>query len=318
MKNQDLVVGSLSAKPGQKVMGIVEITVQGQPYSLPIFLINGAKAGPTLSVTGGVHACEYASIASAFDLGRSLKPETLSGRVIVAPIINTVGFRQRSIYVNPLDGANINRSFPGKTDGTASEQIADWVLRNIIKQANFFVDLHGGDLIEALIPFTIYHLSGNEAVDKVSLEMAKVFGIPYLVRSGSVGGTYAAAARAGIPSMLSEAGGQGIWRPEHVVAHNDGLNRLMRYLGMLAGPAPEPVECVNLDQFLWLRSEHEGLWYPKTNVGDVVRKGQDLGVIKDYWGAVLQTGLAPADGRVLFLVSSLAINKGDPLLAVGA
>jgi predicted deacylase len=53
-------------------------------------------------------------------------------------------------------------------------------------------------------------------------------------------------------------------------------------------------------------------------VNDRVKAGQNLGVIKDYEGRVLQTGVSPADGVVLFLVTSLAINQGDPLMAVGA
>ncbi len=76
--------------------------------------------------------------------------------------------------------------------------------------------------------------------------------------------------------------------------------------------------CTLLERFLWLRSEHEAFWYPAVAVNDRVKAGQNLGVIKNYEGNVLQTAVSPADGVVLFLVSSLAINQGDPLLAVGA
>ena len=87
---------------------------------------------------------------------------------------------------------------------------------------------------------------------------------------------------------------------------------------MIPGNAPESVPCILLERFLWLRSEHEGFWYPAVAVNDRVKAGQNLGVIKDYEGNVLQTAISPADGVVLFLVTSLAINQGDPLLAVGA
>jgi hypothetical protein len=50
----------------------------------------------------------------------------------------------------------------------------------------------------------------------------------------------------------------------------------------------------------------------------VVQEGQDVGAVLDYAGNVLQPAVAPAGGPVLFLVTSLAINKADPLLAVGA
>ncbi len=313
-----LKVGDLAAAPGERTFGVQEITVAGQPFKLPMFLINGKEAGPTLAVTGGVHAAEYASISAALHLGQNTDPETLRGRLIVVPIVNMAGFPVRSIYVNPMDNVNLNRVFPGDADGEASEQITHWVFNNVMKQGDYFVDLHGGDLIEALVPFTIFYESGNAEVDEKSLELAKVFGIPYLVRSDNVGGTHSAAARAGIPAILTEAGGQGIWPAEDVKLHTDGLNRLMRHLGMLPGPAPEPVECTVLQHFIWLRSGHDGFWYPAVAVGAAVTEGQYLGCIKDYQGRILQEATSPADGRVLFLVSSLAINDGDPLLSVGA
>lgn len=318
MLKRTLEVGPLSAGLGEKRYGVAEFPVQGQPYRLPLWLINGDQAGPTLVVTGGVHAAEYASIAAALDLGRSLDPKGLGGRVIVVPVVNLPGFAARSIYVCPLDGKNPNRVFPGDAGGTGSEQIADWVFRNVISQADYYVDLHGGDLIEALVPFTIFFRSGNEQVDAASLEMAKIFGIHYLVASESPGSTVSAASRAGIPSILTESGGQGIWTAEQVADHTNGLHRLMRSLKMIPGSAPDPTPFTLLEQFLWLRSDHEGFWYPQVSVGERVRAGQELGYIKDWEGNVLQTALSPDKGTVLFIVSSLAIHQNDPLFAVGA
>jgi len=269
-------------------------------------------------VTAGIHAAEYASIAAALELGRSLDPGSLSGRVIVVPIVDMPAFTARSIYVCPLDGKNPNRVFPGNPHGSASEQIADWVFRNVMSQATHYVDLHGGDLIEALVPFTIFFRTGDNRVDEASLEMARVFGIQFLVCSETPGSTFCAASRAGIPSILTEAGGQGIWTAEDVHCHTNGLNRLMRHLKMIPGNAPETVPCTLLERFLWLRSEQDGFWYPAVAVNDQVKAGQNLGVVKNYEGEVLQTAISPADGIVLFIVSSLAINRSDPLLAVGA
>ncbi len=318
MSNPVLTVGSLFAAPGEKRYGVNEFPVQGRPYRLPMWLVNGRAEGPTLVVTAGVHAAEYASIAAALDLGRALDPATLRGRVIVVPVMNVPAFTARAIYVCPLDGKNLNRVFPGDAGGTASEQLAGWVFQHVIAQGQYYVDLHGGDLNEALVPFTIFFRAGNRQVDEVSLEMAKVFGIHYLVSSETPGSAFSAAARAGIPAILAEAGGQGIWTPEDIAAHTNGLGRLMRHLGMIGGAAPEPVPFTLLKQFLWLRSDHDGFWYPDVAVGAAVRAGQDLGHVKDEEGHVLQTAVSPADGRVLFIVSSLAMNRTDPLLAVGA
>ena len=92
----------------------------------------------------------------------------------------------------------------------------------------------------------------------------------------------------------------------------------MRHLEMISGGPPEPVPFTLLERFLWLRSDHAGFWYPAVAVNEAVKTGQNLGCVKDCEGHVLQTAVSPADGVVLFIVSSLAINKVDPLLAVGA
>jgi hypothetical protein len=316
--NEVLQVGGLRAGLGEKTFGVNDFTVGGLPYRLPMWLINGAADGPTLVVTGGVHAAEYASIAAALDVGRTVMPADLRGRLIVVPVMNLPAFSARSIYVCPLDGKNLNRVFPGNPDGTASEQIAAWVFQHVVARGDYYVDLHGGDLVEALVPFTIFFRSGDRRVDDQSLEIAKAFGIPYLVCSETAGSTFCAASRAGIPSILAESGGQGIWRPQDVGLLTAGVDRLMRHLGMLPGGSPPPIACTLLEQFLWLRSDHDGFWYPGVDVDEDVRKGQTLGRITDAEGHTLQTATSPAAGRVLFIVSSLAINRTDPLLAVGA
>jgi len=317
MSSKDLVVGSLVARTGEKKTGVVEFSVAGKPYSLEIFLINGQEDGPVLVITAGIHAAEYASVAAALEVGQNLTPDGLCGSVIIVPVVNQRGFRMRSIYVNPMDGLNLNRVYPGKVDGAPSEQIANWMFQNVMKQATYYIDLHGGDLIEALIPFTIFFKTGMLETDQASLQLARTFGIPYLVRSEGMGSTFSAAAMAGIPAILTESGGQGIWRRDQVELHINGIYRVMRQYGMMPGAAPVPVESAVLENFIWMRSDVEGFWYPMIEVGTRVHEGQNLGVIKDTWGNVLQDVICQGEGDVLFLVSSLAINKGDPLLAYG-
>jgi predicted deacylase len=313
-----LQIGSLTAARGEKRFGVAVFDVAGAPYRLPMWLVNGTEDGPTLVVTAGVHPAEYASIAAALSFGQALSPEGLRGRAIIVPVMNLPAFTARSIYVCPLDGKNLNRVFPGNPAGTASEQIAAWVFEHVISRGDYYVDLHGGDLIEALVPFTIFYRSGDARVAERSLALAKAFGIDLLVCSETPGSTFSAASRAGIPAILAEAGGQGIWSREDVARHTDGLDRLVRHLGMRQGEASPPVACTVLEQFAWLRSDHDGFWYPAVPVGATVAGGQEVGCVKDWEGRILQRAIPKVSGQVLFIVSSLAINRGDPLLAVGA
>ena len=74
-----------------------------------------------------------------------------------------------------------------------------------------FRAVHGMVLNDSNCPDELRQ-DANQAVDQASLEMAQAFGIHYLVRSETKGSVYSAATMAGIPSILTESGGQGIWK----------------------------------------------------------------------------------------------------------
>lgn len=316
--NEELNVGAFSSKAGERVYGVHELAIDGCATQVPIFLINGAQDGPTLLVTGGIHGAEYASIEAALRLGQSLDPNKLHGRMIVLPIVNMPAYKARAIYILPFDGKNLNRQFPGDAEGTASEQLAHWLTFNVIKQADAYVDLHGGDMNEALVPFTVFQKTGDEAINAKSLRLAQVFGIKYLVGSEVKGSTISAAASLGVAGILPESGGQGIWEPHHIQILSDGLERVMRHLEMIEGPQPELNETQVMSQFVWSRSDHDGGYYPEVHVGDEVKAGQHVGRVAGFDGKTLQDITAPVSGTVLFVVTTLAINQGDPLLAIGA
>src|SRR5580692_11183282 len=115
--------------------------VLGIPY---VNVVGEAGEGPHLTVIAGVHGTEYASIAAARELLAELRPARLSGTVTVAPLINLPAFWARTPFVVPLDGKNLNRSFPGDANGSAAERIAAAVTERLIKGSDYVIDLHAG------------------------------------------------------------------------------------------------------------------------------------------------------------------------------
>jgi uncharacterized protein len=191
-------------------------------------------------------------------------------------------------------------------------------MTELAAHADAWVDLHGGDIHEELEPFTIYSAGAAPAVREQAARLAQVYGIRYLLESDSVrGGTYAAAAAASIPCILTEAGSCGQLDPAATEVHSRGLQNVLYELGILPGtPAPaEPT--VLLRQSHWMTSPHSGCWYPAVRAGQQVEQGQPLGQLRDYFGEPLAQVVAPAEGVVLFRVTSLAVDAGDPLLAIG-
>ncbi len=90
----------------------------------------------------------------------------------------------------------------------------------------------------------------------------------------------------------------------------------MARLGM-RGPEPAPRPTVAIDAFVVLTSDVDGRWYPAVRLDARVEAGQTLGEVRDLLGAVVQEVRAPVAGVVLYYVSTLAINRGDPLVGIG-
>lgn len=318
MSKTDLEVAGLVAAPGQRAQGVLDLEFAGSSTKLPLFLLNGAHPGPTLVVTAGIHGAEYVGIETAYRLAMRTDPAQLHGQLIVAPISSLGAFKKRAIYLCPPDDKNLNRMFPGDPKGSFAQQLAHWIFTTLIQRADCYLDLHGGDLNEALVPFSIVRRSGDAALDAKSLALAQVLGLPYVVASVVKGSTYAAASAVGIPAVLAEVGGQGLWPEEQVQQMGEAVQRALVHVGLSVAPAPRaPSNPVLLEEMIWMRSEHDGLFYPSVKVGDRVKAGQPMGHVSDYLGRQVQALLAPADGAILFLVTTLAMNNGDPLLAVG-
>src|SRR6266550_2807421 len=95
-----------------------------------------------------------------------------AGPLRAEPGTKVTAFQGRNIYICPLDGKNPNRVFPGNPEGTASDRLAHTLFTQVIAPSTCYVDLHGGDINEALVPFTIMVETGDQAVDARTLGLA--------------------------------------------------------------------------------------------------------------------------------------------------
>lgn len=290
-------------------------------YEWPYIAIAGLMAGPTVLITAGIHAAEYTGIEAAIRLGRKISPDAVRGTILILPLLNRPGFYERSIYVNPEDGDNLNRLFPGKPDGTWGERFAHRLLTEIITKCDNAIDLHAGDLIEDLVPFVIYRETENGALNGRIEAMANAYGARWATKSAPTGerpGTLVAvAAQNGVAAMLAESGGRGQLIEEDVARHVTGVTNILRTIGAISG-RPNHVEPPTVvKSFQWLRSPVEGIFHSNVRVDQVVKARDMVGELTDLVGEPLAALTAPVAGVVLFIVTSPAIKKGGLLLAIG-
>ncbi len=299
----------------------VEGLPDGATLELPYVDVTGPRSGPHLTVLAGVHGTECSSIAAVRDFARSLDSAdsaTLSGRITAVPLVNPATFWARSPFIVPVDGKNLNRCFPGDPGGSYTEVLAYRVFQQFIVGSDYLIDLHGGDIPEVLEPFAIYDES---PVEEAAHDLAVAYGLGHIIRQPAAGrtvggSTHAAAAEAGIPAIVAEAGQNGILDRTAVETHLAGLANVLVHLGMTAGERARGLAPSEHPGWSWLRTPVSGWWEPAVATGQSVRAGERLGLVSDLLGAPRHEVLAPAAGVALFLTSSPAVAADGLLLGL--
>src|SRR5580704_1821765 len=176
-------VGVVTAGPGATVSGTLEVPAGSSDAgtTIPITVIHGAAPGPVLALVAGIHGMEYVPILALQRARGTIDPATIRGTIILVHVANMPSFLGRTIYYSPVDGKNLNRVFPGRSDGTVSDRIADVLTREVVSRSTHLVDLHGGDGNESLRPYAYWITSGAPPVADASRALALAFGLDRIV-----------------------------------------------------------------------------------------------------------------------------------------
>lgn len=320
-------IGSVTAVPGTVATGTLQVPAAGgdQGTTLPISIIHGAKAGPVLVLTAGVHGQEYPPVLALQRVLATVDPKTLSGTLVLVHVTNMPSYLARTIYYSPADGKNLNRVFPGKADGTLSERIADVLTRNVIERATHVVDLHCGDGNESLRPYSYWITTGAPAVADEGKQLALAFGLDHIIvdRSrpldpkASIYLSNTAVTR-GKPALTIESGGMARTDEESIARIERGIAGVMRHLKMRA-TGPDPVaHPIWIERSEVITSGATGIFKAAVEAGHTVAEGTVVGRVTDFHGRLLQEILAPFAGEILYVIGTPAISTGEPIAFVGA
>lgn len=259
---------------------------------IPITVVKNG-AGPTALLTGGNHGDEYEGPVALAKLAQRLQAGEVRGRVIIVPFMNTPAFLAGR-RTSPIDAGNLNRSFPGKPDGTVTQKIADYFQRYLLPLADLVLDIHSGGRTLDFLPFAACHVLPDKAQQAFAEAAMRAFAAPYAMRMLELDavGMYDTAAEAqGKVFVTTELGGGGSSSARSVAIAERGVRNVLIHAGILEGQ-PEPGESVMLDMpdgDCFVASQHSGLLEMCRDLGERVEKGEVIARVHD----VQRTG-APA------------------------
>ncbi|KVD51234.1 N-alpha-acetyl diaminobutyric acid deacetylase DoeB [Burkholderia sp. ABCPW 11] len=259
--------------------------------------------GPTVLLTGGNHGDEYEGPVALSKLAGSLKAADVTGRVIVVPFMNYPAFRA-GCRTSPIDAGNLNRSFPGRPDGTVTEKIADYFQRHLLPLATHVLDIHAGGRTLDFVPFAAIHVLEDREQQARCERAMRAFGAPYSMRMlelDSIGLYDSAAEEAGKVFVSTELGGGGTSTAASVAIAERGVRGFLAHAGVLArregehagaGGTPRTTTLLDMpDGSCYTTSEHRGLLEMCVDLGSEVEAGDVLARVHD----IDRTGVTPVE-----------------------
>jgi len=298
----------------------------GTSWGISVLVVKGERSGSVLLVNGGTHGDEYEGPIAIQEVFQALDPSQMTGTWLGIPVLNEPAFSVHN-RVGRFDQQDLARTFPGQPKGTLTEQIAYGFGQYILKQADYYADLHSAGSSLRMVSLSGYGIVHDEEVLDTQRRMALAFGGDLIWGTPLFPGrTLSQAADFGIPAIYTESYGTGGARHQDIDHYRNGIQNLMRLLGMLEGPYPtQPArffrETNDINQNEgYLQVDHpspcKGLFVPQVDLWEEVFSGQPIGRIVDSAGRTLLTVPSRRSGRVILVRHALSVNENDPLAVV--
>ena len=308
---------TVSVERGTSVRKSLEIgrRTDGTPVDLPVFVVKGARPGPVLWVQGCLHGDEYAGSRAIHHFIAGLDPGQISGTVIALPVVNLMAWEQKS-RVCPIDHLDLNRVFPGASDGTWTRMLAHGLLDSISENADFVLDLHGYRSNYFALYFQQPDETGNRA-EQLALDSGApaVVGVNEKWLNQSL---FAVLTRRGIPAILLEAPGEGRNDPEVIDFYLRCMQNIAIRRGMIQGEATQSASPERIKNLISIPAPASGFVDLQVKRGDKVNEGQNLARILSAYGDPVAEVRSPGGlALVLNLDTHGVIHKGEPLAMIG-
>ncbi|EDZ44776.1 ectoine utilization protein EutE [Rhodobacterales bacterium Y4I] len=289
---------------------------------IPLTVIKNG-AGPTALLTGANHGDEYEGPIALHELAANTRAEEVTGRLIIVPAFNYPAFRAGT-RTSPIDRGNLNRSFPGRPDGTVTEKIADYFQRTLLPMADLAVDFHSGGKTLDFVPFAAAHILEDKATQEACFAAMKAFNAPYsveLLEIDSAGMYDTAVEQMGKVLVTTELGGGGSSTARGNAIAKKGLRNVLIHAGILRGEMQmdDTIRLSMPDDDCFLFSESDGLFEIMTDLGAPVAQGD---LIARVW-PMDRTGQPPVEyrarraGLVISRHFPGLIKSGDCVAVVG-
>jgi predicted deacylase len=309
-----MIINNIKIGEGQKK--VVKLSVSKLPSGTEIdifaHVFRSENSGPITLVLGGLHGDEINGIEIVRkSISEGVFDNLKCGTVIAIPLLNVYGFINYSRDFP--DGKDINRSFPGNSNGSLASRVAKQLTQHILPVVDFGIDFHtGGKSIHNVPQVRI-----DSAISK-SEELANEFGAPFIIKSKLIPNSLRKECnRRGLPMLVFEGGESLRLDQNSIKIGMDGIKNILGYNKMLDKPKSKKNRSIVISKAHWIRATFSGIFEPIVKAGQYVNKGEKLGVISTPYDNTVKAVKARKNGYIYGINNNPVVNQGDALIHIG-
>jgi hypothetical protein len=312
---QAFEIGGQFINPGQRE--VVHIPLPGlhsdTSVHMPVHVIHGKREGPVLFVSAAIHGDEINGTEVIRRLLSLSGLKNLKGTLLAVPIVNVFGFNAHSRYLP--DRRDLNRCFPGQEKGSLTGRLAHIFTKEVVARCDVGIDLHTAAIHRDNFPQIRADLK-----DVKLQSLARSFAAPVLLHSAAPEGALrAAASDLDVSVMVYESGEALRFDELSIRVAVRGIINVMRDMEMWRPrrSKTEPKPSVLLRSSSWVRAGQSGILRAQVKLGDMVNKGDVLGLISDPADKSAISVEAHSDGIIIGRTNLPLVYEGEALFHIG-
>lgn len=295
----------------------------GAYVKIPVMIAKGpnvTKDSKVLGLTAALHGDELQGIPVIHTVFREIGKilNELSGVIIGIPCVNVTGYKRRDRKY--IDGVDLNRIMPGKEHGTVSQQYCFNLMKKVIKNFDYLLDLHTASKGRVN---SLYIRA--DIKDPLVSRLSHIFNPSIIVNNSAKKTTLRGAAmNLGIPTICIEIGDPLAFEDLKIKRAIKGILNIINYLNFVENKIELPNDLQTIDtkthvcsRSYWIYTSHGGLLTIHPKLCEKVKKGQVIASIVNIFGMIVAEYESPEDGIIVGKAESPIARQGDRIVHLG-
>ena len=315
MKNNKLTLCDTIVHPGETANLALPLPERYScsPLYMPMKVIHGKEKGPCLVIFSTLKGNELNGLEIVNRTIQGMDSNRIKGTVIAIPALNIYGLTH---FPSQLPtGGNLADCFPGSPNGSFGERIAYLFTQEILKKADYCIELQTGGLNHNILP-QVYCNFDNI----LTKQLAKSFQSPVVTNVTLEGNQLRQATEdLQIPLLVYQAGEAMRFDENAITLGVNGILNIMRAIDILPKAPVEEIQPIFSQDEDWIVAHFAGVLHTNVTLGQTIKKGEIIGEITDPFGNDFYEKVkAPQEGIVVGINTTPLIHEGLPIFKIAS